>query len=204
VLYVCLLWASRKALLSGKPSTLSRATAFLSTEYTTSASWWEPVEMCRKLTLTGWVLLIKEESEQARVLVALLVSITFLSLHLSIKPLRRSDDAALTALAHLTLILIYICTLLIKTCDVSEATCRTFGFGDTAEGVYLFCVFFGLAMVLLHLLVALVNLWITGLVPTILLVAQAHSMTPSTILIRAPCEIEPETAWLCSAPCSAS
>jgi len=184
VLYVCLLWASRKALLSGKPSTLSRATAFLSTEYTTSASWWEPVEMCRKLTLTGWVLLIKEESEQARVLVALLVSITFLSLHLSIKPLRRSDDAALTALAHLTLILIYICTLLIKTCDVSEATCRTFGFGDTAEGVYLFCVFFGLAMVLLHLLVALVNLWITGLVPTILLVAQAHSMTPSTILIR--------------------
>ena len=45
--------------------------------------------MCRKLTLTGWVLLITEEYEQARVLVALLVSIAFLALHLSIKPLKR-------------------------------------------------------------------------------------------------------------------
>jgi hypothetical protein len=43
--------------------------------------------MCRKLTLTGWVLLIGEESEQARLLVALLISIVFLSFHLSIKPL---------------------------------------------------------------------------------------------------------------------
>jgi hypothetical protein len=37
----------------------------------------------------GWVLLIGEDAEQARVLVALIVSIAFLSLHLSIRPLRR-------------------------------------------------------------------------------------------------------------------
>ena len=45
--------------------------------------------MCRKLTLTGWVLLIGEDFEQARVLVALIVSIFFLTMHLSYKPLRR-------------------------------------------------------------------------------------------------------------------
>ena len=45
--------------------------------------------MCRKLTLTGWVLMISEQAEQARVLVALLVSIAFFGLQLSVKPLRR-------------------------------------------------------------------------------------------------------------------
>eukprot|EP00966_Prymnesium_polylepis_P123346 2851854-Prymnesium_polylepis.1 len=51
--------------------------------------WWEPLEMCRKLTLVGWVLLIQDGSEQARVVVALLVSFTFLALRLSLKPMRR-------------------------------------------------------------------------------------------------------------------
>ena len=54
-----------------------------------SAFWWEPLEMCRKLTVTGYVLIISEDTEQARVLVALVVSIFFLTLRLSVKPLRR-------------------------------------------------------------------------------------------------------------------
>ena len=45
--------------------------------------------MCRKLTLTGAVLLIGEQFEQARVLVALLVSIAFITMHLAIGPLKR-------------------------------------------------------------------------------------------------------------------
>ena len=89
----------------------------------TAAFWWEPLEMCRKLTLSkrccpndalrkrlpfssckgltfhllicdlllaaGWVILIEEKSELARVLVALLVSITCIVLHFAIKPYRR-------------------------------------------------------------------------------------------------------------------
>jgi hypothetical protein len=89
VLYVVLLWASSDAFFSGTPTPLSRATAFLWGDYEAGAFYWEPLEMIRKLTLTGAVLLIGEESEQARVLVALLVSIAFLALHLSIKPMRR-------------------------------------------------------------------------------------------------------------------
>ena len=43
------------------PSRLSRATTFLTNSYEPFAFWWEPLEMCRKLALTGWVLLIPEE-----------------------------------------------------------------------------------------------------------------------------------------------
>eukprot|EP00966_Prymnesium_polylepis_P003892 89040-Prymnesium_polylepis.4 len=104
LLYIALLWASSGALQAGSPTPLSRATAFLSDDYNPSEFWWEPLEMCRKLALTvppwdsnyglqhlqriypffilwqGWVLLIGEMSEQARVLCALLVSVAFLTL----------------------------------------------------------------------------------------------------------------------------
>ena len=93
VMYALLLWLSRKELLSGVRTPLSRATAFLSEDYRMRSFWWEPLEMCRKITLTGWVLLIDEGAEQARVLVALLSSITFLAIHLSIKPFLRYADA---------------------------------------------------------------------------------------------------------------
>eukprot|EP00966_Prymnesium_polylepis_P180208 4172821-Prymnesium_polylepis.1 len=54
VLYMVLLLASRRALVKGVPTPLTRATAFLSGDYTENAFYWEPLEMCRKLTLTGW------------------------------------------------------------------------------------------------------------------------------------------------------
>ena len=44
--------------------------------------------MCRKLTVTGWVLLV-QDADQGRVLVALVVSVAFLALRLSMKPLGR-------------------------------------------------------------------------------------------------------------------
>ena len=52
LLYAVLLWASRDAILSGSSSRLSRATSFLWADYTDSAFWWEPLEMCRKLALS--------------------------------------------------------------------------------------------------------------------------------------------------------
>jgi len=89
IMYSLLLAASRNAIIRDTPTPLSEATAFLSGDYIVDAYWWEPLEMCRKLVLTGWVLLIGEDAEQLRVLVALLASIFFLTLRLSFKPLRR-------------------------------------------------------------------------------------------------------------------
>jgi hypothetical protein len=89
LLYVTLLWGSRSALLSGIPTPLSRATTFLYDDYAPAGFLWEPLEMCRKLVLTGWILLISEKFEQARVVVCLLVCIGFLTLRISMKPQKR-------------------------------------------------------------------------------------------------------------------
>ena len=72
VLYALLLWAVRKSVVSHIPSPLSRGTLFLVGDYDSSKFWWEPLEMIRKLVLTGGVLLIGEDQEQARTLLALL------------------------------------------------------------------------------------------------------------------------------------
>ena len=52
VLYSTLLWTTRNALRTGNPTALSEATAFLWGDYKVHAFWWEPFEMCRKLSLT--------------------------------------------------------------------------------------------------------------------------------------------------------
>ena len=88
LLYAVLLWLSRGAIRNRIPTPLSRATAFLSGDYAVAAFWWEPLEMCRKLALTGWVFVV-QDAEQARVLMALLVSIVFLVLHFVVSPLKR-------------------------------------------------------------------------------------------------------------------
>ena len=96
----------------------------------------------------GWVLLIDENFEQARVIVALLVSIGFLALHVAVKPLERREDGALMMFVELAMVFTYLCVLLIKVCDMSSvaytkhkeadaasaAVCRTFGLGDDAKG----------------------------------------------------------------------
>jgi hypothetical protein len=122
-MYVVLLWANRKALRTGTATPLSQATAFLSGDYEAATFWWGPLEMCRKLTLTGWVLQIRGNSEQARVTVAIFVSITFFGLNLRFKPLKAQDDASLTTLSHLALAVLYFCVLAIKTCDQSPKAC---------------------------------------------------------------------------------
>eukprot|EP00966_Prymnesium_polylepis_P199891 4632328-Prymnesium_polylepis.1 len=135
-LYAALLWASRDALRTGIPTRLSRAIAFLSGDYEAAAFLWEPLEMCRKLTLTGWILVISGGAEQARVIVALFVSIMFFGLNLRFRPLRRYEDGSLTTLSHLALILMYTSVLAIKTCEFAPEACSSYGFGSSAEGVW--------------------------------------------------------------------
>eukprot|EP00966_Prymnesium_polylepis_P169537 3920071-Prymnesium_polylepis.2 len=158
VLYAVLLWASYDALRQGIQTPLSRATNFLYGDYRRGSYWWECVEMCRKLALTGWVLLIGDETELARILVALLVSAGIFALHLGIKPfcrcavriastpkthtnsqtrglrLCRAEDGAIMMVAEGALVLVYLCALLIKSCDVAPNVCPNYGFGETAIG----------------------------------------------------------------------
>ena len=47
---------------------------------------WEPVEMLRKLALTGFLLLIDEHHELSRALAALLISLLFFAAQWALKP----------------------------------------------------------------------------------------------------------------------
>jgi len=161
LLYAWLLWLSRRAIHNRVPTPLSRATAFLWGDYEVSIFWWEPLEMCRKLTMTGWVLMVKEDAEHARVLVALLVSIVFLVLELVVNPLKRMDNRILMTLVHLSLVLVYTCVLLVKACDASAEACALFGFGTTSKGIYLFFIIFGLAFLCLILSVEVMIMFYT-------------------------------------------
>eukprot|EP00966_Prymnesium_polylepis_P243843 5639298-Prymnesium_polylepis.1 len=78
--------------------------------------------------------MISETSEQARVLVAILVSITFLALQLSVRPLKRAEDEALMLLIELSLIIIYTAILVVKSCTSSPTVCDTYGLGSDAKG----------------------------------------------------------------------
>ena len=53
LMYLLLLWMNRHAIRTGKPTPMRRAISFLSDDYTKNAFWWEPLEMCRKLAVTG-------------------------------------------------------------------------------------------------------------------------------------------------------
>ena len=61
ILYSSLLAACYTPLRAKVSSPLTRATAFLHQEYTTTFFWWEALELARKLILNGIVLLIPEE-----------------------------------------------------------------------------------------------------------------------------------------------
>lgn len=54
-------------------------------------------------------------------------------------------------LIELGLIFVYTCVLLIKACELSSQVCSTFGFGSSANGVFLFFILFGLSMLGLQL-----------------------------------------------------
>ena len=54
VLYTLLLLRCRDALRTSRPTALSRATGFLADDYKQFGFLWEPLEMCRKLTLSTY------------------------------------------------------------------------------------------------------------------------------------------------------
>jgi hypothetical protein len=93
---------SRDSIRDRIPTSLSRTTAFLYGDYEAATFWFEPLEMCRKLALTGWVLLIPDDAEHGRILLALLLSIVFLVLYAVVSPLKRCAPHAPSVARSLT------------------------------------------------------------------------------------------------------
>jgi hypothetical protein len=111
--------------------------------------------------------------------------------------------------AEQALLVTYTCVLLIKSCNLSSTVCSTFGFGDSAEGesyfeymvhlagvrpfssqrshlsgVFQFFIIFALGMILILVIVTGVRLYYAGYAPKLILVANAHSVPVSQIILR--------------------
>jgi len=115
IVYFFLCWASRKDNARGMPTHFARATAFLWSEYHPHNYWWEPIEMTRKVVLAGLLMVTVPPSlEFLRLLVALLIAITFTVSLLVIRPFKSPDNNALAACTQIGTILMYIGALVLK------------------------------------------------------------------------------------------
>ncbi|KAL1512389.1 hypothetical protein AB1Y20_005647 [Prymnesium parvum] len=149
LLYAGLLWANREAIITGKKTQQSAAIGFLHNDYEPYAFFWEPLEMARKIVLTGGVLLMPETMEQGRLLVCLLLSIFFLTVQMITKPLYRVEDEAVVTIVQVVLVLMYLSLMVLKSCTLDEEICASYGFGENGVGLFLFFLIFSLSTLVL-------------------------------------------------------
>jgi hypothetical protein len=91
-----LLGAIRGAIARRTPSGLSSASKHLWSGFRLSRCWWLLVEHCRRLVLTGVLLLFPERMAFVRLILALFFCLSFLVLQPMLEPYARKDVAALS------------------------------------------------------------------------------------------------------------
>jgi hypothetical protein len=118
LLFTAVQHQNRAAITERVPTDLSRAAAFLWRDYKPEYWWWESAELLRKLTLTGFVLLIPQEQAMLRLLVAQLVALGALVLYTMCRPFADILDNGLAAIAHAVLVFFLVACAGIKQCGV--------------------------------------------------------------------------------------
>ena len=114
VLFLALLRIARPAIVQRLPSALSVAVSFLHAEYEPELFFWELLELFRKLFLTGFVLLVPHDYALLRLVIALLVSISFVVLLLHAAPYRERWTGYVAVATNVTLTFTLVAALLIK------------------------------------------------------------------------------------------
>ena len=138
VLFAGSLLPCRSSLHANSRTPLVDATKFLHRDYRVDYFYWELVELVRRTILVGWVLLIPTDKTFLRLVMALLLSITLLTVLNSISPYKRPEDNVLAAGCQLTLIFCLIGVTYIRIYNEIELATsgavvqRIMAFGSTA------------------------------------------------------------------------
>ena len=111
-----LLFKARKAILSGRTTSLSRSIAFLHREYEPHMFWWELVEMVRKLVLVGFMLLY--QGTMMQLMLGTLLSVAFLLFQVQAKPFREMSDDYLASAASLAIVVIFLTSYAFKDAEL--------------------------------------------------------------------------------------
>lgn len=132
--YAALLFRARHSILNHQPTWFSIQIGGLWREYEPWCYWWEPVEMLRKLILTGAVLLVPEKQVMARAVIGLMVSVIAVVSAGAVQPFHNFLDDLLFAVTQLVLVIAFIAVLLMDACDEGgEAGCNRFGFRSSFD-----------------------------------------------------------------------
>ena len=105
-----LLARCRRAVLRGPPTPLSRALAFIIADYGKSTYWWEPVEMVKRLALTGFVALVSPGSF-LQLYIATIVAICFFIAFAWTRPSRLRSTNIIGLLSSAMLSIMFIGSL---------------------------------------------------------------------------------------------
>ena len=111
-----LLFKARKAILSGRETSLSRSIAFLHREYEPQMFWWELVEMVRKLVLVGFMLLY--QGTMLQLMLGTLLSVAYLLFQVQAKPFREISDDYLASAASLAIVVIFLTSYAFKDAEL--------------------------------------------------------------------------------------
>ena len=111
-----LLFKARKAILSGRETSLSRSIAFLHREYQPHMFWWELVEMVRKLVLVGFMLLY--QGTMLQLMLGTLLSVAYLLFQVQAKPFREISDDYLASAASFAIVVIFLTSYAFKDAEL--------------------------------------------------------------------------------------
>ena len=112
LLTAALLFASRAAIRTKRPTTLSCAIAFLHREYEPQFFWWELVEMLRRLVLVGLMVLV--QGSMMQIVVGTLLSAAFLLFQVQASPYLELSDDFLASVCSFFLVVVVVCSYAFK------------------------------------------------------------------------------------------
>lgn len=117
-----IIFVNRETLLAGKTNKLSQYTRFLTGGYMPRFYYWESVDLFRRLVCTGWVVLVPYDQSVLRLVVAIVLSVLILVATAYAMPCRRHEDNAITLVAQMSLLLVYVSCLLVTITDSDTLT----------------------------------------------------------------------------------
>ena len=158
VLFGALLYVCRRAIQDAQPTKLSEAALFITREYKPLTYYWELVDLVRKLLLTGFVLLVPQHLNFLRMILAIVLSISYLVLLTVAQPYRQRSTAFVAVATQLSLVFTLFAALLVKVIDIvassGQSHLRLLGFSNAFPfTVIILCINFGVLLLVFGLIV---------------------------------------------------
>ena len=153
--FFALLYVSRRGVGQSTES-LARAVSFLYAEYRDELYYWELLEQMRKLTLTGYLLLIPPKYDVFRLVCAILISIGHATLLLAARPYKDASNTVTALMLSVTIVFVLLSVLLVSIASGLPE--------DLAKEIFGFESAFPIAMTVLG-----VNLMVVAVVPLVVL-----------------------------------